>query len=93
MGYLWLPWVTFGYIGYLGLPALGYLNTYTGCPINIVPLPILGLIIATCFKVQKLANSTPSSALEHSKVCTLCDFGHLQFFIFLFFKAGVRSSR
>jgi hypothetical protein len=22
-----------------------------------------------------------SFALEHSKVCTLCDFGHLQFFI------------
>jgi hypothetical protein len=30
-------------------------------------------------KVQKLAKSTPSSALENSKVCTLCDFGHLQF--------------
>jgi hypothetical protein len=25
-----------------------------------------------------------SFALEHSKVCTLCDFGHLQF-LFLFF--------
>jgi hypothetical protein len=25
-----------------------------------------------------------SFALEHSKVCTLCDFGHLQFFKHLF---------
>jgi hypothetical protein len=52
LGYLWLPWVTFGHIGYLRLPALGYLTTYTGCPINIVPLPILGLIIATCLGTE-----------------------------------------
>jgi hypothetical protein len=25
-------------------------------------------------------------AFEHSKVCTLCDFGHLQFYIFLIFE-------
>jgi hypothetical protein len=30
--------------------------------------------------VHKLANSTPSSALELSKVCILCDFRLLQFF-------------
>jgi hypothetical protein len=46
VGYLGSPLATLAILGYR--PALGYLNTYTGCPINIVPLPILGLIIATC---------------------------------------------
>jgi hypothetical protein len=27
--------------------------------------------------------------LEHSKVCTLCDFGHLQFFVIYFPKTTV----
>jgi hypothetical protein len=33
-------------------------------------------------------------ALEHSKVCTLCDFGHLQFillFYFIYFNLGLKS--
>jgi hypothetical protein len=78
LGYLELHGASFGVpwasLGSLGQPwvTLGFLNTYTGCPINIVPstwTPILGLIIATA----------PSSALKLSKVCTLCDFGLLQF--------------
>jgi hypothetical protein len=35
----------------------------------------IGLLHGYCLK---LVNS--STALEHSKVCSLCDFGHLQFF-------------
>jgi hypothetical protein len=31
-----------------------------------------------------------SFALEHSKVCTLCDFGHLQFFYFILILPGSR---
>jgi hypothetical protein len=32
-------------------------------------------------------------ALEHSKVCTLCDFGHLQFFLVLLYKVLPSNSR
>jgi hypothetical protein len=44
LGYLGLPWATLAILGYLGhtlgiLGTLGFLNTYTGCSINIVPLP------------------------------------------------------
>jgi hypothetical protein len=62
LGYLGLPWAAMGYLslhwaslgvfwGSFGRPlvTLGFLNTYIGMgvPSTFVPLPILGLIIAT----------------------------------------------
>jgi hypothetical protein len=44
-------------------------------------LAFRGLALGRVFGGQALGTRFGASALEHSKICTLCDFGHLQFFI------------
>jgi hypothetical protein len=75
LGFLGLPWASLGVLGRprvtLAWVTLGFLNNYTGCPINIVPLTEhlyhnVWVYSLLPFKVQKLANSTLSFALEHS---------------------------